>query len=60
MGDKRLPKQILYAEIKDSKRRPGGQLLRYKDNLKITLKDVTLILTAGKICVQIEKHGEDW
>ena len=38
MGDDRLPKQILYSQIKSSKRLPGGQLLRYKDNLRSTLK----------------------
>ena len=38
MGDDRLPKQILYSQIKSSKRMPGGQLLRYKDNLRNTLK----------------------
>lgn len=38
MGDDRLPKQILYSQIKNSKRLPGGQLLRYKDNLRTTLK----------------------
>ena len=37
-GDDRLPKQILCSYIKSSKRLPGGQLLRYKDNLRNTLK----------------------
>ena len=38
MGDDRLPKQILYSHIESSKRLPGGQKKRYKDNLKTTLK----------------------
>ena len=38
MRDDRLPKQILYSQIADSKRLPGRQLLRYKDNLQTTLK----------------------
>ena len=38
MGDDRLPKQTLYSQIKSSKRLPGGQLFRYKDNLRNTLK----------------------
>ena len=46
MGDDRLPKQILYSQIKNSKRLPGGQLLRYKDNLKTTLKKCHINLTS--------------
>ena len=38
MGDDRLPKQILYSQIKSNKRLPGEHLLRYKDNLRNTLK----------------------
>ena len=38
MDDNRIPKQVFYSQLKNGKRRPGGQLLRYKDGLKNTLK----------------------
>ena len=34
----RLPRQVLYGELKDGKRSAGGQKKRFKDNIKRTLK----------------------
>ena len=38
MEDCRLPKQLLYGELTEGQRTAGGQLKRYKDNAKRTLK----------------------
>ena len=38
MGDERLPKKILYGQIKDAPRRPGGQKKRFKDVTREHLK----------------------
>ena len=38
MTDNRLPKRLLYGELKKGKRSHGGQRKRYKDTLKGSLK----------------------
>ena len=38
MDDERLPKQIFYGQLKECKRNPGGQIMRYKDSLRVTLQ----------------------
>lgn len=38
MPDSRLPKQVLYSQLVEGKRAPGGQKKRYKDNIKTNLK----------------------
>ena len=38
MPDDRLPKQILYGQLKDGQRRPGGPKKRFKDQAKVALK----------------------
>ena len=38
MPDNRLPKQILYGQLKDGQRRQGGPKKRFKDQAKVTLK----------------------
>jgi len=38
MGDERLPKQIFYSELKEGKRKRGGQKKRFKDALKASMK----------------------
>ena len=40
MNDSRLPKQLLYGELKEGKRKVGGQKLRYKDTIKRHLKRI--------------------
>ena len=42
MSDDRLPKQLLYGELKEGKRTVGGQKKRYKDTLKSTLKELKI------------------
>ena len=38
MPDNRIPKQMLYGQLKEGKRTQGGQRKRYKDNIKGNLK----------------------
>ena len=38
MANNRLPKQLLFGELAEGKRRTGRPLLRWKDSLKYTLK----------------------
>ena len=38
MSDSRIPKQLLYGELCIGKRAHGGQMLRFKDTLRMTLK----------------------
>ena len=42
MPEERLPKKILYVELKMDKRFHGGQKKRYKDTLKASFKDFTI------------------
>nr|XP_061823852.1 uncharacterized protein LOC133611023 [Nerophis lumbriciformis] len=37
MPDSRLPKQVLYSQLVEGKRAPGGQKKRFKDNIKANL-----------------------
>ena len=37
MGDERLPKRLLYGELREGKRSVGGQRKCYKDTLKVAL-----------------------
>ena len=39
MADDRIPKQLLYEELLNGKRKVGGQKKRFKDSLKVSLKD---------------------
>ena len=39
MPDERLPKTVFYGELQEGKRSQGGQKKRYKDTLKVSLKD---------------------
>lgn len=38
MSDNRLPKRILYGQLKEGKRTQGGQKKRYKDMIKVHLR----------------------
>ncbi|XP_063593893.1 uncharacterized protein LOC134770856 [Penaeus indicus] len=42
MSDHRIPKQLFYGELCQGKRRVGGQRKRYKDSLKVSLKDFNI------------------
>ena len=39
MSDSRLPKQLFYGELSSGKRSLGGQKKRFKDSLKMSVKD---------------------
>jgi exonuclease III len=39
MTDSRIPKQLFYGELSNGERKVGGQRKRYKDTLKVYLKD---------------------
>ena len=38
MSEDRLPRQLLYGQLPNSKRSQGGQMKRYKDQIKTTMK----------------------
>ena len=38
MGDERIPKQLLYGELREDERHRGGQRKRFKDTLKHNMK----------------------
>ena len=42
MPDHRIPKQMLFRELCHGKRSVGGQRKRFKDNLKVSLKDLSI------------------
>ena len=42
MPDDRIPKQLLYGELCHGKRKVGGQRKRFKDSLKVSLKDFNI------------------
>ena len=37
MDDNRIPKQLLYGQLKSGKRNPGRQKLRYQDVIRVSL-----------------------
>ena len=45
MADSRIPKQLFYGELKHGERKVGGQRKRYKDSLKVYLKDFDIDAT---------------
>ena len=42
MANSRIPKQLFYGELKHSGRKVSGQRKRYKDTLKVQLKDYSI------------------
>ena len=42
MPDDRIPKQLLYGELTEGKRKVGGQKKRFKDNVKIYLREFSI------------------
>ena len=42
MPEHRIPKRIFYGELTEGARRRGGQKKRYKDTLKISLRDCNI------------------
>ena len=49
MSDNRLPKRIFYSQLASGKRSHGGQLKRYKDNLKSALKSFDISTKSWEI-----------
>ena len=45
MADSRIPKQLFYGELRSGERKVGGQRKRYKDSLKVYLKDFNIDVT---------------
>nr|VZI36232.1 unnamed protein product [Spirometra erinaceieuropaei] len=45
MDDERLPKRLFYGDVATGSRRQGGQIRRYKDTLKSSLKRLQINLT---------------
>ena len=52
MSDERLPKKILYGELQIGKCSHGGQMKRYKDTLKASLKDFNIPTESWEQIVQ--------
>jgi hypothetical protein len=42
MPDHRIPKKVMYGQLRRGDRKSGGQKKRYKDNLKINLKNFNM------------------
>ena len=56
MPDERLPKKVLYGELQEGKRSQGGQMKRYKDTLKASLKDFNIPIPGNRL-LRIEQSG---
>ena len=42
MPDERLPKNVFYGELQEGKRSQGGQIKRYKETFKASLRDFNI------------------
>ena len=52
MSDTRLPKQLLYSELTAGQRAPGGPKKRFKDNIKVNLKNFRIDSTNWEALAQ--------
>ena len=57
MDDQRIPKQLLYGQLKLGKRKPGRQKLRYQDAVKINLCNLNLFPGLGRNRQMIGLNG---
>ncbi|KAL8595295.1 hypothetical protein ACOMHN_020048 [Nucella lapillus] len=57
MHDNRIPKQILYGELCYSKHTAGGQRKRFKDRLKVSLKDFNI---STESCELLASNRPSW
>ena len=60
MADERLPKRVFYGELQVGKRFQGGQKKRYKDTLKVPLKDFNMgtdCTGLGKVALSHQKDS---
>ena len=42
MDNRRIPKQVLFGQLLNAPRKPGGQKLRYKDSVRHNLQNVCI------------------
>ncbi|BHF68764.1 hypothetical protein SprV_0301180500 [Sparganum proliferum] len=56
MDDERLPKRLFYGDVATGSRRQGGQIRRYKDTLKRTVKTGAAIYEANRIAAAKAKR----
>nr|VZI37257.1 unnamed protein product [Spirometra erinaceieuropaei] len=54
IDDERLPKRLFYVDVATGSRRQGGQIRRYKDTLKFSLKCLQINPTNS---LAIVRHG---
>ena len=59
MPNHRLPKQIFYEELWDSKRTVGGQKNRYKNSLNATFKELQIDFNTGRSKPKTVSAGYD-
>ncbi|BHF64277.1 hypothetical protein SprV_0200727900 [Sparganum proliferum] len=57
MDDERPPKQLFYGDVATGSRRQGGQIRRYKDTPKTSLKCLQINLPTGKISPETDRPG---
>lgn len=57
MPENRLPRRIMYSQLHEGRRKAGGPKLRYKDQLKKTLKRCDI---EPKSLEQLANNREDW
>ena len=58
MEDDRIPKQLLYGELAEGKRKVGGQKLRYKDVQKRHLKAMNIVVNSWEQLAADRKPGD--
>lgn len=57
MPQERLPRRVLYGQLHDGRRAPGGPKLRYKDKIKKTLKKCMIEPSNME---ELASHRENW
>ena len=57
MDDGRIPKDIMFGELKEGKRKRGRPKLRYKDVVKEPWEGLLLTILNGRPWLLTEKHG---
>ena len=57
MPDERLPKKVFYGELQVGKHSQGGQQKRYKDTLKVSLKDFNI---PPESCEKVAQDRARW
>ena len=60
MSDERIPKRLLYGQLLNAKRHPGGQRKWYKDQLRVNLKPAILTIQNWNLWQRIGPSGGDY